>query len=186
LLPLAERLLGGHLQRHRLDRDLDGWQCDPVFVGKVLYRLYARVARVEVERHRVDCRHGLHVEVALRARPQRDERPHAARGELQASREQRVVHHIAAGEFRPADLDVDARGLRVLLDQLLLLHQHQRQIADPVLLRDIDLAHLAARGERQQCDRGDEHPAYQPISHQSFLQRPCLACSGWRKCTAAV
>ncbi len=145
VLALAERLLGGHLQRHRLDRHLDRRQRDPVLVGEVLDRLHVRIARVEVERHRVDRRHRLHVEIALGARPERDQRPDAARRELQAVRQQRVVHHVAAGELRPADLDVDARGLRVLLDQLLLLHQHQRQVADAVLLRDLDFGHLGAQ-----------------------------------------
>ncbi len=69
LLALAERLLGGHLQRHRLDRDLHRRQRDLVLVGEVLDRLDVRVARDEVERHRVDRRHRLHVEIARGASP---------------------------------------------------------------------------------------------------------------------
>ena len=36
VLPLAERLLGGHLQRDRLDRHLDRRQRDLVLLGEVL------------------------------------------------------------------------------------------------------------------------------------------------------
>jgi hypothetical protein len=41
----------------------------------------------------------------------------------------------------------------MLLDQLLLLHQHQRQIADAVLLRDFDFGHLGTRRKRRKRER---------------------------------
>jgi hypothetical protein len=44
------------------------------------------------------------------------------------------------------------------------LPDHQRQVADPVLLRDLDLAHFGTRAKRQQ--RGQKHSQRQGALHR--------------------
>ena len=86
-----------------------------------------RIARDEIERigrHRGDA---LDADIALGARPQRDQRGRADRAEMHVAGQQPVIDHARARDLLPVGLHLDAGGLGVLLDQLVALHQHQRQ-----------------------------------------------------------
>jgi hypothetical protein len=54
--------------------------------------------------------------------------------------------------YQPPMNDIDTHRLGLFLDELSVLHQHQRQIADPILLGHLDLGKLGRRegGKRDQ------------------------------------
>ena len=149
VLARPEGLLGRHLQRDGLDRDLHGRQRDAILLGEVLERLHLRIDGVEVERHRVDGGDPLDAEVLLRARPDGEQRADAARGEVEIAGDQRLVHGRAAGELHPVGLKVEAELLAMLLEELLLLHDGERQVADAELLREADLGLRLGAGRKQ-------------------------------------
>ena len=148
---LAPLLGGRHLQHHRLQRDLDRGHRDLVLLGEVGDGLDVGIARVEQDRLRGEGGDALDgVGRALRARPDREQARHAARDDVDGARQQRVVHGGRAVEGGPHDLDLgDARRLGVLLEQLVLLHQVELQVAHRELAGEADLRRLRSRRPRR-------------------------------------
>jgi len=65
-----------------------------------------------------------------------------------------VVHDVAAAEGRPIHRDVAQPGGGGLsLDQLAVLHQHELEIAEPVLLGDVQRRRFGVRGHAAQHGR---------------------------------
>ena len=157
---LAVLFRRGHLQHDRLRRDLDRRHRDLVLVAEVADRLHVRIAHVEIERVGGQRRHALDLNVVLSLVPERGERRRADGDELQRTADDPVVHDARSRDLDPADLDIaQPLGLGVLLDQLVAFHQHQRQEAHAVLLRDVDLCQL---GARRCSERGEQQAQETP------------------------
>src|SRR3954451_17838420 len=74
LLTLPEGLLGGHLERDRLDRALHGGESNLVLAGEIPDRLYVWIDCHEVERHRIERSHAFDHQIAAGAPPDRQHR----------------------------------------------------------------------------------------------------------------
>ena len=162
-------LLGRDLQKQRLRRHLHGRHGDAVLVGEVADRFDVGVAGVEVDVGVRDGRDGLDADAALGAVPHQRERGHALRREVQVARDDGVHHHRRPRHLRPVDLEIaDALGRRLLLDQLQVLHRHQRDEDGAELLGERDLLDLLGAGLRRHCAgdrRHDQRQAQQDASH---------------------
>jgi hypothetical protein len=89
---------------------------------------------------------------------------------MHVTRKKGVVHHSAIGKFVPVDREVGHPFLpRVLLDQLLVLHHHELEIVDPVLLRDLQLLDLGQRGlrDRQPDQKRSRQQPVRPFHRSS-------------------
>ncbi len=153
---VAPELGGGELQHARLHRHAHRRQRDAVLVGEVSDGLHGRVVADEVVREVAERGHALDVLPPAGAVPQREERAHAGPGDVDAAREQRIVHGGAARELEELHLDVHARGLAVLLDQLLVLRHVEKQIDDAELLGDAQPAFFGLGDARSRQARGQQ------------------------------
>jgi hypothetical protein len=96
----------------------------------------------------------------------------AAGDEIEIAGEQRIGRSAAAAYRHPVHLDVaQARKLRVLLDQALLLNDDDRKIWQAVLLGNPYLGHLGLERKRQRtCDeQGDDARQSQYQCGHGFL-----------------
>ncbi len=94
----------------------------------------------EVIRQITERRHALHVLLAVRAVPDRQQGADARTGDIHRAGEQRVVDGGAAREFHPVDLDVEPLLTPFFLDELLVARHVQQQIDDAELFGNADLA----------------------------------------------
>src|SRR5207253_2657885 len=140
----------------------------------VLDRLHLGIARDQLVGHVVQGPDAAHFHRRTGGlRPQCDERRHAARSEVEPAREQRVVHGARSAELRPGHLDVaQPRLLGVLLDELLVLHEHEREVARAVLLRAADLVRL---GENRRGSEKDQESEAVAVQHVVVPQRSSAA-----------
>ncbi len=140
----------GHLHgRHR----------DAVLVGKVGDGFDRRIAGVEQERLRAQRRDAAHLlRRALRLCPQHEQARRAAGSDVDIAGDERVVHRRGAVERDPGYLDRgNAERACVLLDELLMLHHVELQIAHGILAREPDFRRLrASRRQRPGDDQGGE------------------------------
>ena len=97
---------------------------------------------------------------------------------MQAAGKQGIVHHVAAGKLGPRNGEAgEPAPLRIFLDQLLVFHDHQRQVADAVLLRHFQLGELRARAARAECGEAQGEQEREGfafhISSKGARQRDC-------------
>ncbi len=169
----APRLLGRHLEEDRLRRGPHRRDRNAVRVSEVLDGLDLRVLGDQRQRQRVVGGNAADIERAARPRPERQERRCAGRCDIEAAGNESVVHHVAAGKAVPRHLDVaQTRRLGVLLDQLAVVHQRERQVRQARLDRDAELAGFGMHrrgpfhGKEQ---RGQQHELEQhAFSHRQF------------------
>ena len=87
---------------------------------------------------------------------------------------------LPPANFAQLTLTIDPGRLGVLLDQLLLLHDHQRQIADAVLLRDLESRSSRRCAHLRGGDASEEHRRQRPqhlrrsslIAHVGYAAGP--------------
>jgi hypothetical protein len=127
---LEEARLHRHAHRRHGDAVLFGEVGDGLDVGVVAHQVVGEVAQRG---------HTLDVLPALSAVPHGQQRADAGTGDVDGAGQQRIVDRRAAGQLLPLHLDLQAVGLAVLLDQLLVTHHVEQQIDDAELLGDADL-----------------------------------------------
>ena len=144
----AEFLRGRHFQQDRLHGDLHRRHRDAVFLGVVLQVFDLRVARQQDQRHEIEAGDRPDLHVGARLLPHRDQVRQADRADIDRAGNDAVVDLRRAAECGPLDLDVtEALELRVLLDQLLVLHDDELDVGQAVLLAELDLVDFGAGGK---------------------------------------
>ena len=134
-----------HLQVHGLDRLACAGHGDAILVGELLDALVGMPADEE-DRQRAQRTDALDVDVAARPVPGRHHRRDAAGADVDRAGDQPVVDRHGIAEHRPLGREGWQAGLgSVLLDELLVQHDRERQIADAELAHEVHLAHLGAR-----------------------------------------
>ena len=139
-LVVAPLLGGGVLEEARLHRHAHRRQGDAVLLGEVGDRLDLGVVAHQVVGEVAQRGHAADVLPAVGAIPDGQQRADAGAGDVDGAGQQRIVDRRAAGELLPVDVDVEAIGLAVLLDQLLVTHHVEQQVDDAELLGDANLA----------------------------------------------
>ena len=171
----TERLFGGHLQHDGVDRHLHRGQRDAVLLGEILDRLDVGITGVDVDLRGGLRRDAAHLAIALG--PQRDQRRDTAGGDFQTARQQRVVHDVAGGKGHPLHLDAGKTGRRaVLLDQLLMLHDHQRQVGQAGLFGQSEFGYF---GRGRGCDKQSQHQRQQTSQGDSSNAHVSLPLCLW-------
>ncbi len=150
---VPEHLGGFDLQCARLEPDTRRRDGDPVLVGEVLEALHVRVIGQQIVGHRPQRGDGLDVLLATGPIPDRQHRRNARRHHIQGTRQQGLVHGRCAGNAVPVHLDIEALGLAMFLDQLLVTHHVEDQVANAKLLGDADLAFGVGQGIEQRSGR---------------------------------
>ena len=166
VIRVAEFLRRRHVQQDRRQRCLDPRHRDPIALGKVLQRLHLRIARHQIHRRRAHAGQRAHFErrIVLRLRPQRQEARNADACNVERAGEHRVVDHVAAVERLPFDFHIAQTGrFRALLDQLLAIHHHQREIKNPIAVRHAKRRYFRGSGKRR--DRTRQRRDEDEISH---------------------
>ena len=134
------------------------------------------IARIEQNRLRGERGDALdRIGRAVRARPDRQQAGHAAGNDVDRAGQQRIVHGGGAVEGGPHHLDLgNAERLGMLLEQLVLLHHIELQVAHGELPRKADLGHLrvaaVARTDTARLRRNARSPICLCKAHSRFLR----------------
>ena len=140
----AEAFGDFHLQVHRLDRLASAGHGDPVLVRELLHALVG-VAADEEDRQSAKRTDALYVDTAARLVPGDDHRRNAAGADMDRAGDQPVVDRHGIAEHGPLGRQGEACLGSVLLDQFLVQHDGERQVANAELAHDVHLAHLCTR-----------------------------------------
>ena len=125
-----------------------------------------RVACIQEKRHRRQRPDRFHVEIAARARPQGEKGRHAAGRKVQAARQQCVVHDGACAQRLPRHRDVlQPLRLDMFFDELVLLHHHQREIADAETAGDFYFRDLGVCVRCRQRERAGDQYRFEQGGH---------------------
>ena len=153
---------GRDLQHDRLRRDLDGGHGDLVVRAEILERLDVGVAADQ--RHRLRRGRDDALDAAAGAIPQQQQIAGAGIEDIDAAGQQRIGLRAATAQGEPFGGDAGhAEGSRVLLDQLVLLHDVRRHVENARLPRQRDLRLLLRRRRRS------------PAAHISIATAPAQA-----------